>query len=256
MRYEKKVIRFEPNGPAGSGLHAMELDQADFQSELPQQHLHVYFEDEASGLSAGVWTTTDMQEAFGPYPGDEFMCLLEGQVDMMDGGGKATRVKQGEAFCIRNGIPTSWKQVGFLRKFYMTYENPKADTPDLASTQGGVLVLDPVILQKGMEIMDTTDPFEIKGEAPLQHDSMAFTNDAENMFMGMWDSTAFESEMRSFPCHEFVQLLEGEIAITQGDGMTHHFVAGDVFLVPEGTICSWKTSGYVKKLYCIFDPSA
>ncbi len=27
-----------------------------------------------------------------------------------------------------------------------------------------------------------------------------------------------------------MQLLEGEIAITQGDGMTHDFVAGDVFL--------------------------
>lgn len=234
----------------------MELDETDFQSELPDQQLHVYFEDEDLGLSAGVWTTTDMQEAFGPYPGDEFMCLLEGQVDMMDGDGNATRIKQGEVFCIRNGVPTSWKQVGFLRKFYMTYENPKADTAELASVDDGVLILDPEVLQKGLEVMDSTDPFEINGEAPVQHDSMAFTNDAENMFMGMWDSTAFESEMRPFPCHEFVQLLEGEVVITQDDGITHRFVAGDAFLVPEGTVCSWKTSGYVKKLYCIFDPSA
>jgi hypothetical protein len=255
MSDEKRVIRFEPYGPVGAGLQAMELDQADFQSELPEQQLHVYFEDEALGLSAGVWTTTDMQEAFGPYPGDEFMCLLEGQVDMIDGEGNATRIKQGQAFCVRNGIPTSWKQVGFLRKFYMTYENPAEDTRSIDSAQGGVVVLDPEVLQQSMELMDTTDPFVITGEAPRQHDAMAFTNDEDNMFMGMWDSTAFESEMRPFPCHEFVQLLEGEIAITQGDGMTHRFAAGDVFLVPEGTLCSWKTSGYVKKLYCIFDPS-
>ena len=256
MSTKKKVTRFEANGPAGTGLHAMKLDQADFQSELPDQHLHVYFENEALGLSVGVWTTTDMQEAFGPYPGDEFMWLLEGQVAMMDGDGKAIHIKQGETFCIRNGIPTSWKQVGFLRKFYMTYENPNADTPDISTADGGVLVLDPAALQSGMTVMDTTDPFEIKGEAPLQHDNMAFTNDAGNMFMGMWDSTAFESEMRPFPCHEFVQLLEGEITITEGDGMTHNFVGGDVFLIPEGTICSWKTSGYVKKLYSILDLSA
>ncbi len=41
----------------------------------------------------------------------------------------------------------------------------------------------------------------------------------------MWDSTAFETEMRPFPSHEFVQLLEGEITITEGDGTTHQFKA-------------------------------
>jgi len=253
MSKEKRVIRFETTGPAETGMPAMELDQADFQSELPEQHLHVYSEDEALGLSAGVWTTTDMQEAFGPYPGDEFMWVLEGQVDMLDGEGNATHVKQGETFCIRNGIPISWKQVGFLRKFYMTYENPNARTPDIASADGGVLVLDPVALQNGMTKMDNTEPFVIKGEAPLQHDNMAFTNDAENMFVGMWDSTAFESEMRAFPCYEFVQLLEGEITITEENGTTHQFKTGDMFLIPEGTVCSWKTNGYVRKFYSILD---
>ena len=68
-------------------MPAIELDQADFQSALPEQHLHVYFDDEELGLNAGVWTTTDMQEAFGPYPGDEFMVILEGKVAMMDADG-------------------------------------------------------------------------------------------------------------------------------------------------------------------------
>lgn len=255
MNTEKKVIRLEPNGPVETGMPALELDPADFQSALPEQHLHVYFEDDALGLSVGVWTTTDMQESFGPYPGDEFMWVLEGQVAMMDADGNATAVKKGETFFIRNGIPISWKQVGFLRKFYMTYDNPNAETPDIASARGGVLVLDPAALQSGMIKMDSTDPFQIKGEAPLQHDSIAFTNDAGNMFVGMWDSTAFESEMRPFPCYEFVQLLEGEITITQGDGTIHLFSAGDVFFIPEGTHCSWKTNGYVRKIYSILDPS-
>ncbi len=256
MSNNKRVIRLEPNGPADTGMPAMELDQADFQSELPQQHLHVYYEDEALGLSVGVWTTTDMQEAFGPYPGDEFMYVLEGEVAMMDGDGNATHVKPGETFCIRNGIPISWKQVGFLRKFYMTYENPNAQTADIASADGGVLVLDPVKLQNGLIEMDNTEPFQIKGKAPLQHDSSAFVNDAGNMFVGMWDSTAFETEMRPFPSHEFVQLLEGEITITEGDGTTHQFKAGDVFFIPEGIVCSWKTNGYVKKYYSILDVSS
>jgi len=256
MSAEKKVIRFEPNGPAETGLVKMELDQADFQSELPEQHVHVYYEDEALGLSVGVWTTTSMQEAFGPYPGDEFMWVLEGQVAMIDGDGNETPVQQGETFCIRNAIPISWKQVGFLRKFYMTYADPDSSTPDIGSADGGVMVLVPDALEAGLEKMDTTDPFEIRGDAPRQRDNILFTNDAGNMFVGMWDSTAFESELKPFPCHEFVQLLEGEVTITEQDGAEQKFKAGDVFFIPMGTVCSWKADGYIKKYYSIVDPTA
>ncbi|MBT4888251.1 MAG: DUF861 domain-containing protein [Rhodospirillales bacterium] len=237
-------------------MSKMTLSQEDFQGELPEQTLHVYYEDADLGLSLGIWTTTDMQEAFGPYPGDEFMLVLEGQVSMEHGDGKKVAVKEGECFCIRNAIPTSWKQVGFLRKFYMTYDNPKAATPDIKSADGGVLVLDADALAGGMTVMDSTAPFDINGNAPVQKDNIAFTNDAGNMFVGMWDSTAFESEMKPFPCYEFVRLLEGDITITEGDGTVHEFTSGDMFFIPEGTVCSWKTTGYVKKFYSILDTSA
>jgi len=256
MKTAKKIIRFETQGPADTGLPEIQLDPADFQSELPVQHQHVYYEDEAQGLNVGVWDTTSMQEAFGPYPGDEFMCVLEGQVIMVDGDGEEVLVKDGETFCIRNGIPISWKQLGFLRKFYMTYADPNAPTPDISSAEGGVLVLDPAVLAGGMTKMDSADPFVIKGEAPLQRDHVVFTNDAGNMFAGMWDSSPFESEIRPYPWHEFVQMLEGSMTITEGDGTTHLFEAGDVFFVPMGTVCGSKTTGYVKKLYSILEPAA
>jgi len=255
MGSDKKVYRLEPNGPSETGLKRMQLDPADFQSELPEQHLHVYFEDEALGLSVGVWTTTSMQEAFGPYPGDEFMWVLEGRVAMVDGEGREVLVQPGQTFCLRNAIPISWKQAGFLRKFYMTYANPSAPAPEIESAEGSVIVLDPLELEAGLERMDTTAPFEIHGEVPVQRDNTLFTNDAENMFVGMWDSEAFESEMKPFPCYEFVQLLEGELAITEEDGTAHPFKAGDAFFVPKGTVCSWSTSGYIKKYYSILDPA-
>ena len=255
MSTEKKVIRLERHGPADMGMSKMELDPADFQSDLPEQHIHVYFEDEALGLSVCVWTTTDMQEAFGPYPSDEFMWVLEGQVAMMDGNGNATPVREGESFCIRNAIPISWKQMGGLRKFSMIYANPNASTPEIESAEGGVMVLDPVSLEAGLTKMESTEPFEIGGDAPLQRDNVLFTNDAGNMFVGMWDSTAFESEMKPFPTYEFVQLLEGEVTITEQDGTAHPFKAGDAFFIPMGTVCSWNTTGYIKKYYSVLDPT-
>jgi len=256
MSNKPSVIRLEPYGPADAGMEQMQLNAADFQSELPQQHIHVYYEDEELGLSVGVWDTTSMQEAFGPYPGDEFMWILEGQVSMVDGDGKETQVKQGETFCVRNAIPISWKQVGFLRKFYMTYANSRAPVPTIGSADGGVKLLNPLALESGMTRMDTTDPFVIQGEAPVQRDNIVFTNDTGNMFIGMWDSTAFESEMTPFPCHELVQLLEGEVTITEESGETHLFKAGEACFIPMGTVCKWQSNGYLKKFYSILDPGA
>ena len=254
MSKNLRVIRLDAEGPEGIDLEKMQLDAADFQSPLPEQFGHVYYEDEELGLTVGVWTTTSMQEAFGPYPGDEFMSIIEGQVSMIDAHGDETLVKAGETFCIRNAIPISWKQVGFLRKFYMTYADPRGAVPEIASADGGVIILDPVALAAGMEVMDTTEPLVIVGDKPLQHDNLFFTNDGGNLYIGMWDSTTLDSEMRPFPWHEMVQLLEGEVLITEADGSCHRFVVGDVFFIPMGTVCRWQISGYVKKLYSILEP--
>ncbi|WP_254684728.1 hypothetical protein SuNHUV7_39470 (plasmid) [Pseudoseohaeicola sp. NH-UV-7] len=58
------IICFEPNGPGG--LTRMELSADDFHTMPSEQNVHVYFEDPELGMSAGVWNTTTMQEAFGP----------------------------------------------------------------------------------------------------------------------------------------------------------------------------------------------
>lgn len=249
MNFEKRIIRLEANGPVGTGMPEMECDPVDFQSPLPTQHVHVYFEDQKQGFSVGVWDTTTMQEAFGPYPGDEFIWVLEGEFSMIDDDGNAVDVKQGESACFKNAIPVSWKQEGYLKKFYITYQNPKAKTPTIDSADGGVIVLD----ANAKMIKTGTDPLIIIGDTPPQHDHNFFTNDAEDFYVGMWDSGPLDSEMRPFPWHEFVQMLEGEVTITEEDGSEHTFKAGDCFFTPKGTVCSWKIDKYVKKFYAILE---
>ena len=249
-----KIIQLHEQGPAATGLSKMELDPADFQGELPEQFWHVYHEDEAIGLFVGVWTTTSMQESFGPYPGNEFMYLLEGQVAMLDENDQATIIEQGETFCVRNGIPTSWKQVGSARKFFVIYAPPNAVEPVLSPDEKGISILRPDELASRLTLLETTAPFEIDGQKPEQRDAMAFSSDDEKMVAGMWDSTPFESTMAPFPCHEFVQLLKGNISITEENGQTSSFSPGDVFFIPQGTVCSWKVQEPVRKLYCIVDP--
>ena len=161
MKTEKRIIRLEPFGPAKTGMQKMHLEPEEFQSKIPMQHIHVYYEDETLGLSVGVWDTTSMQEVFGPYPGNEFMWVLEGQVSMIDGDDNATVIKKGQTFCVRNAIPVSWKQEGFLRKFYMTYADPKSAMPEITSSEGGIVILDAA---KKMGKLDSTEPLGVNGE--------------------------------------------------------------------------------------------
>ena len=78
--------------------------------------------------------------------------------------------------------------------------------------------------------INSCEPLVIKGPIPLQHDHNFFTNDAKNMFVGIWDSEGLDSEMCPFPWYEFVQMLDGEVAITEKDCTTHIFKAVTLFL--------------------------
>ncbi len=257
MSVEKRVYRLEKHGPADVGMHEMTCRPEDFASELPTQTLHVYYDDEKLGMSVGVWTTTSMQEAFGPYPGDEFVLLLEGGFTMVDGDNNVLDTfSEGENVYFRNAAPVSWVQEGDLRKFYITYLNPNREIPDGVTAEGAVKAIDPAVPVEQMDVLEDTDPFIIRGDKPTQRDHVYFTNDTEDMFVGLWDSTPFESEMAPFPTHEFVQVLEGEIVITEADGTVNRFEEGDVFFVPKGTVCSWSVPGYVKKYYAVVIPPA
>lgn len=243
----RRVIRFEPDGPGGRGLTPMTLDPVVFQTLPEAQNVHVYFEDEDLGMSAGVWDTSTMQETFGPFPGDEFILVLEGAFTMLNGEGGGVPAQKGQSVIFRNGVPVSWKQDGYLKKFYITYMDPRADLPKIDSAAGGIVALDP-----GMT-PDAGD--RVKGEGAVQHDRILFSNDHGNMTVGLWDSAAWHSQMAPFPVHEFIQVLDGAVMITEEDGTQHDFGAGDVFFIPAGTVCRWEVPDYARKYYAALDPS-
>lgn len=248
MTTRNRIIRFEPNGP--DGLKPMSLDPGDFHSMPDEQTLHVYFDDPELGMSAGVWTTTPMQETFGPYPGDEFILVLNGHFDMMDsvdGSGHNLPCAKGQSVIFRNGVPVSWKQHDRLKKFYITYNDPRAPMPEGLSAKGGIQVLDPDWTLDGDDLLT--------GTSTPQRERVFFTNDHGNFEVGLWDTQTLNTRMEPFLWHEFVQVLEGEVTLTEEDGTAQTFAAGDVFFVPAGTVCKWQVPRYLRKYYAALDPS-
>lgn len=250
MGESRRVIRLEPDGPPGVGLRELECDPAGFQSPLPKQRGHIYFSDPAIGLTVGVWDTTTMQEAFGPYPGDEFVHIITGDFSMVGADGQAVRVTQGQSACLRNAVPTSWKQDGYLRKFYMTCLDPTAPVPEIDPRAPVVRIVDPEVELTPLESTGSPDS---DGSSPKQREHVAFVNDAGTMQAGVWDSRRMESDMAPFPAHELVRMLEGSVTITHEDGSSETFAAGDCFFVPKGTVCSWRVERYVRKVYASLD---
>lgn len=224
MTSQNQVIRFEVDGP--HGLRPMTLDPDDFHTMPDAQTLHVYFENKELGKSAGVWTTTPMQASFGPYPGDEFIFVVDGHFAMMDtvdSSGTNVACKKGQSVIFRNGVPVSWKLYDTLKKFYITYLDPRAATPQGLSADGGIRAFDPDLTLDGVEFLpDTSTP---------QRDKVFFTNDHGYFEVGLWDAQGLDTELSPFPWHEFAQVSEGE------DGIAQKFTKGDVFFVPAGTVC-------------------
>lgn len=243
MSAPPRLIHLESNGPAGAGLASLNLEAADFKSEVPVQHAHVFYQDDEIGITVGVWDTTTMQEAFGPYPGDEFVWVLDGSFSMVSGDGSSVLAECGDCVAFRNAVPMSWKQVGYLKKFFITYLDPKAETATLASADGAVIVMD-----DNAPLRDVTEPGK-----PVEREHVAFTNDAGNMSVGLWECKAAEIEMAPFSVHEFVRVLAGEATITEADGTAHHVKSGDCFFIPKGTECQWHIPTYIKKYYAQID---
>jgi uncharacterized cupin superfamily protein len=207
------ILRIDPYRAA---MEPLELDPAGFQSPLPVQHYHLIFEDEEIGLAVGIWDTTTMQETFGPYPGDEFITVLDGGFAMVDAAGETLAVgRTGDSVTFRNGIPTSWKQEGYLRKIYLTLVPPGAAPPAIESATGGVNVL-PGVPAAG-------------GEAKT-----LYRNDAGTMTVTLrqHDATALPA-MRT-GAHELCRILTGEMVFTDAEGQAHVFAAGDHVFLPAG----------------------
>ncbi|MEM1079295.1 MAG: cupin domain-containing protein [Pseudomonadota bacterium] len=251
MAAEPKIIHLSADGATGTGLTPLQLDPADFQSSLPKQNAHVAFSDDTAGLNVGVWDTTDMQEAFGPYPGDEFILVLDGAFSMLDADNNGVTAGQGDLVAFRNGAPLSWLQKGYLKKFFLTLQPPDTDPPALPTAEGGVIVIDPATNLTDADILSEEDS---TGSGAVEREIVFFTNDSATMSVGLWDCQAFDAEdMSPFPCHELVVMAEGEVTIREPGGISQSFGPGDVFFVPAGAVCSWHVPRYIRKFFAAVD---
>lgn len=222
---EMKIIKLSQN-PEGFGKVADELDAAMFETSLPTQHSHNYYEDEALGLYIGVWDTTDMIETAEPYACDKFMVIIEGVVEIKNSKtGKIESIMAGESFVIPQGYDCQWHQQGYLRKFYVIYK-PQA-TAEKPVTENVIYISE----NSSVPWQKTSDGHRKK---------ILYKNKDQRFTAGVWQSNALTTGFIDFPYNEFIFINKGSLICTDEAGIVNHFKTGDALFIPQGTRCAWK----------------
>ena len=246
---ELKVIRYAGHGPADTGMPEWDPIPADgITAGEPVQRGHVYHNDEANGLMTGVWDCTPFTAKPGPYDVNEFMLVLEGSITIIDDNGGEETINTGESFIIPKGLPCTWKQTEYARKFFVIFNDASGMAPEDPSALK-IIRPDPGTALAPMEV-DASQPFV--GDLPIQNIDLCFGDMTGQMTTGVWDSTPFERKPFAFPRHELMHLLEGSVTISDGQGGAETFVAGDTFFIPRGAVVGWKSTEYVRKIFVIF----
>jgi uncharacterized cupin superfamily protein len=95
----------------------------------------------------------------------------------------------------------------------------------------------------------------IDGE-PTETGHNFFTDATGKLTSGVWEVTPCTTQADAYPVDEFCIILSGKVVITDGAGRAETFKAGDAFVVPKGTPCTWHFPETTRKYYVIFDASA
>lgn len=245
-----KIIRLSAT-PEGFGQTPDQLTPDMFVTELPIQHTHEYFQNDDLGIYVGVWDTTDMTEAPGPYPCDEFMWLLEGEATIKNGKtGELQKAIAGEPFVIPRGYDCQWHQTGYLKKFFLISENPNEPVPDAPTIEGIVVPR----AKAPMEPLQSAEPFLTENHSSVQRQHTCYEDYTGKFLAGTWASGPFESKTRPFPFNELACVISGSLTLIDEGGTEHVFRPGDAFFIPAGVICSAQTPERVTLFFAIIQP--
>ncbi|MFK7762411.1 MAG: cupin domain-containing protein [Roseobacter sp.] len=233
MTKTASILRFDPNGP--QGLEEWEqMDYASLASGEPVQHGHLYHEIADKGYMAGVWDCTAFTDQMMPYPVDEYMLFLKGDLTMILPDGQEIDIQAGDAFVIPKGFKCQWKQPGFVHKIFMILDGPVPQAENTSLQR--ITVPDLSVPAEGAEIAITrTD----------------FLNAAGNMRVEFQRVGALSQPAITIDAHQIMTVLDGTLSLHDGNE-SHDFAKGDTAYVLQGGTVGWQSAAGTRLIVARF----
>lgn len=245
------IVRIEFSGPAGK----LKRQDNPFPAEVmatdqPVKHGYRYIDDVEGGLWVGVWEATPFTMTPHVMPYNEFMLVVKGSVTMVESGGGETTIRAGESFVNPQGQDGYWKQTEVFRKFSFGFRGP--------AWQGPANRVAPTVVKLDHDgSLGACPPPSadlLLSPPPDQRAREWFTDVTGQFSAGVSDTTRYRSKPAASPRHDWRHVLKGAVTLTDAAGTAHCFTAGDTFLVPLGAVCDWQCDGYLRTVYCKFQP--
>ena len=67
------------------------------------------------------------------------------------------------------------------------------------------------------------------------------------MRVGVWEAGMGKTVIENFPFTEYVLMISGSVIVTDKDGTSRRFSAGDTFVIPKGWSGDWDVQERMKK---------
>ena len=101
-------------------------------------------------------------------------------------------------------------------------------------------------------LVDSSTPTEALLAKPGTYLGEKFTFEDEHsgdvlVRVGVWEAGAGKTVIENFPFTEYVLMISGSVIVTEKDGTSRKFVAGDTFVIPKGWSGDWDVQERMKK---------
>lgn len=87
---------------------------------------------------------------------------------------------------------------------------------------------------------------------PAGLDHIYFERETPGIRAGIWRATPYTEFYESYPCNEFMYVLEGSVTL-ENDSFSETYRQGDAFLVPKGFRGYWRQTEPMLKYYVMID---
>ncbi len=109
-------------------------------------------------------------------------------------------------------------------------------------------------------IIDGATPTEEVGRKPggiYVGETIIHRNEDGTVQIGVWEADVSKTKLIDYPFTEYVLMLSGHLVVTNDDGTSNEFKAGDTFVMPKGFTGIWDIRERMKKQHIkIGDPNA
>ena len=172
-------------------------------------------------------------------PADEFVIVLEGVLTI-----EGVAIPANQSMVLPGGIGFDWEATPGTRAVAMR------------CTGGPAGAQRPIRIDLAAPLSPSGAPLAelLVGPTPSCRNFTDYRSANGEFTCGTWDSTPYHRRAMHYRHYELMYLLAGSVTFVDGAGREGTFAKGDVFLVEQGSDCSWESREHVKKVYAIYRP--